>query len=367
MNSVERNIVMRVLFLMLGCLLTVGVIALVTVLQTDASYSVPLEPNAGAAAETEEVPLGAAEMPEDAYLPVRLTFAGTCTTGAMLGSASYGTFNEMLREKGTAYFLEELSGVFCEDSFTLASCDVVLSDREELAPAARTTLEWYRGSADAAMIFADGGVDMLSLHSYHTWDYGEPGYSDTKAALETAGLAWCDHGKAAYYEQDGISVAVYCRYVDDETDADAVRNWIAGAAEHDFTAVYIVTPVTGAYQPDDARKAMFRSFAEAGADLVAGTDTARIQPVETWGDSRIVYSLGALIDGKNKYPDLYTLVLGVELQVLDGELCGVEYTMNPCRTYDADHAWHPSFVTDADEVQVLEEFLSGVRETPVSD
>lgn len=367
MNSIEKTIVMRVLFVILGLAITSGLIALVTVLNTDASYPVPLEPNAEGLAAAEELPLEVSEMPEDAYMPVRITFGGICTTGSMLGSDSYGTFNELLAAESPAYFLEPLNDVFLRDDLTVSVCDTVLSDAEELAPASRTTLEWYRGPAEAARVFADGGVDVLSLHSYHTWDYGEAGYADTRTALENVGLDWCDHGKAVYHEQEGISAALYCRYVDDENDAEAVRAWLADEMNYDFVAVYIVTPPTGSYLPDESRQAMFRSFAEAGADLVVGTDTEQIQPCETWGDSKIVYSIGALLDGKNKYPDPYTLVLGAELQVIDGELQGVDYTLIPCRTYDDDCAWRPHPLDDPEEIRTVFEFLSGVRDTPRPD
>lgn len=367
MKSRERSVIIRVLFILLGVGMTAGLISLITILNTDASYPVPLEPNEAAAAETEEVPLGTSDMPEDAYMPVRITFGGLCTTGSMLGSDSYGTFNGMLAAEGPGYFLEPLNELFLQDDLTVSVCDAVLSDAEDLMPASRGSLEWYRGSADAARVFADGGVDVLSLHAYHTWDYGEAGYTDTAAALEAAGLAWCDHGKAFYYEKEGIRAALYCRFTDDEADAEAVAAWLAGAAEYDFTAVYIVTPPAGSYLPDESRKEMFRSFAEAGADLVVGTDGERIQPCETWGDSRIFYSLGALINGKNKYPDPYTLVLGAELQTVGGELRNVEYTLTPCRTYDDDCAWRPHPLEDAVEKQNVFDFLSGKRGSPRSD
>ncbi len=367
MNSTEKTIVRRVLFVILGIALTAGGIALMTVLNTDASYPVPLEPNGEALAGTEEVPLEVSEMPGDAYMPVRITFAGICTTGSMLGSDSYGTFNELLAAEGPAYILEPLNDVFLADDLTVSVCDTVLSDSEELVPAVRTTPEWYRGPAEAARIFADSGVDVLSLHSYHTWDYGEAGYADTRTSLEAAGLDWCDHGKAVYHEQEGITAALYCRYVDEEADADAVLAWLADAVLYDFTAVYIVTPPTGSYLPDESRQAMFRSFAEAGADLVVGTDTERIQPCETWGDSRIVYSIGALVDGKNRYPDPYTLVLGAELRVIGGELQSVDYTLLPCRTYDDECAWRPHPLDDPAEIQTVFEFLSCERDTPLPD
>lgn len=367
MNSIEKNIVMRMLFVLLAVVMTAGLIALVTVLNTDASYPVPLDPNDEAMTETEEMPLDVSPMPEDAYMPVYLTFGGGCTAGSMLGSDSYGTFNELLEAEGAPYFLENLNDLFHTDDLTLVGCDVVLSD-SELTAAERGVTEWYRGPSSAAQVFAEGGVDVVSLHSFHTWDYGEAGYADTKAAVENAGLLWGDHGKAIYHEQAGISIAVYCRYVDDETDAEGVRAWLdMTATAHDYVVVYITTPETGSYLPDEFRQAMFRSFAEAGADLVVGTDTECIQPCETWGGSMIAYSLGALLDGQTKYPEPYTLVLGAELQIIDGILLGVEYTLTPCRTYDDEHAWCTSVLDDPDESAAVMDFLEGNRETPLLD
>jgi len=134
---------------------------------------------------------------------------------------------------------------------------------------------------------------------------------------------------------------VYCRYVDDASDADNILAWLAGASEHDYTALYLITPETESDLPDENRQAMFRSFAEAGADLIAATDTAQVQTYETWGDSMILYSMGALLDGRTKYPSPSALLCGVELQVIDGEITNVEYEVIPCRTYDDDHAWKP--------------------------
>ena len=232
MNSREKTIVMRVLFVILVLALTAGLVALVTVLNTDASYPVPLEPGVQAVPEDADSPLEVSEMPEDAYMPVRLTFAGSCTPGSMLGSDSYGTFNELFASEGSTYFLEPLREIFLADDVTVSVCDAVLSDAAERTPAARGAAAWYRGPADAARIFADGGVDVLSLHAYHTWDYGADGYNDTAAALENAGLAWCDHGKAFYYEKEGITAALYCRYADDESDSEAVLAWLENAENY---------------------------------------------------------------------------------------------------------------------------------------
>lgn len=363
MNTVEKNIVKRVLFCILSVSMTAGAITLATVLGSDASYTAPITPNETSPVEEEDVPLSASSMPEDAYAPVYLTFGGSCTVGSMLGSDSYGTFNALLSESGEAYFLDRMCDLFDNDDFTFVLCNTVLSDND-LSPAERGTTEWYRAPSNAARIFGEGGVEAVALHAFHTWDYGETGYSDTKAALESADILWGDHGKALYYEKNDISIALYERYVDDETDAEGVLAWLSSTgAAHDYTAVYIVLPEDENTMSAKARRDILRSFAEGGADVVVATDTVRVGRVEEWGDSLIVYSLGALLDGRTKYPEQYTLVLGVELKTLDGELNGVEYTLTPCRTYDASAAWCPFPVTDEGELSLVTDYLYGRSDT----
>ncbi|MGN1345452.1 MAG: CapA family protein [Eubacteriales bacterium] len=367
MKVKEKIIVARLLYLLAAFCLTAALIGLAVILNTDASYAVPLDANDTAAVGTTDPPLEASPVPEEAYEVVRLTFAGSCTAGSMLGSDSYGTFNEMLTSSGPSYFLGNLEPMFAADDLTIAGCDVVLSDSDALESVERTVPEWYRGKASAAEIFSGSGVEVLSLECFHTRDYGNTGYADTKAALEAAGLSWGDHSRAVYYEKSGLSVAVYCRYLEDENDAAGIIAWLNGAsASNDYVALYLTTPETGSYLPDESRRTLFRSFVDAGADLVVGTDTASIQPCEKYGEGAIFYSLGALLDGASKYPDEYTLLLGVELQVIDGTLQKAEYTITPCCTYDNTHAWRPSILTaeDADTYTSVMDFLRGARSTP---
>ncbi len=346
MNVREKIIVVRLIYIIAAFLLTFGLIALCTVLNTDSSYPANILPNEIATAGNEEPPLDAVDEPEDAHEPVRLTFAGTCTVGSMLGSSTYGTFNYMLETEGAGYFLGALSEYFTRDDLTIAGCDVVLSDSDSLEAAERIVPEWYRGPTSAAEIFQSAGVDVLALDCFHAMDYGDAGYADTKAALEAAGLRWGDYGQAVYFDKSGISVAVYCRAVEDENDEAGILEWIANASlNRDFVAVYVTTAETGAHLPDESRCALFRSFIDAGADLVVGTDTAYVQPYEEWGGGYVVYSLGALLDGASKYPEKYTALLGVEIKVIDGKICDVDYNLIPCLTYDENHAWRPSVLT----------------------
>lgn len=345
MKIMERIVLGRTIYLVAAgaVLLILGV--LYTIFGTEASYSPPLETAESSDAHSPDEIILPVEEPDNSYEISTVTFGGSCTTGSMLGISAYGTFNGALEENGTGYFFENLKEIFLTDDFTIAGLDAVLTDRQ-LEPAEKDSREWFSAPASAAGIFSDGGVDALSIEFPGTHDYGNEGYSDTEAALEAAGVYWCDSGRAVYRELDnGLTVGIYCCKFREE-DAEGVKAWIAGAKEKaDFIALY-VSDADASSVPGESKKALLRSYADAGADLIAGTNGAALQPAEEYNGSYIVYSLGSLIDGAALYREENTVLLQAELRARDGELTGVEYRFIPCRTSEAEKTWKPAAITD---------------------
>jgi len=303
------------------------------------------------------------EEPAYSYETSVLTFGGSCTAGSMLGSAVYGTFNGTLAEHGTAYFFEDLAEFLINDDFTVAGLDVTLTDRE-LTPAEKEEREWFTAPASAAAVFSDGGIEGLSMEFSRTRDYGKEGYADTAAALENLGIVWGDTGKAIYRElSNGIRIAVYCCQLR-EDQIENVQNWLSGAREKaDFVALYL-SDSEESYEPSESKKALMRSYIDAGADLIVGTNGAVLQPAEKYGDGLIAFSLGSLIDGASRYHEEYTVLLQVQLQARNGELIGIEYRFIPCCTFDDEHSWRPTPVMDESEAENVLAFLDGKRSEP---
>lgn len=358
MKIMERIVLGRTVFMVLAVigLLILGTVY--TIFGTDADFTPGLNNALPAESESPSETIGHISEPEYAYETNTITFGGSCTVGSMLGIAAYGTFNGTLEEQGADYFLEHLREIFLADDFTLAGLDSTLTDRV-LTPADKDEREWFIAPASAVSIFSESGADALSLEFAGTRDYGSEGYSDTAAVLDAAGIQWGDSGKAVYYQLDNeIRIAVYCCYLKPES-SENIRNWIAGAEEKaDFIALYLTDSVES-YEPEEEKTSLMRSFIDAGADLVVGTNGTTLQPAEEYNGGYIAYSLGCLLDGASLYHEDYTVLLQVELKSRDGRLIEAEYNMIPCHTADGEQAWKPIPVTDAEKLERVMAFLRG--------
>ena len=363
MKIMERIALGRTVYLVLAVIGLLILGAVYTIFGTEADFAPVLETvSPGESGEPSQT-LPPIEEPSYSYQTDTITFGGSCTAGSMLGSAAYGTFNGALAEQGSAYFFENLADLLKNDAFTVAGLDVTLTDRE-LTPAEKEEREWFTSPASTGKVFSDGGIDALSMEFTRTKDYGSEGYADTAAALENAGITWCDSGKAVYRELDsGVKIAVYCCQLRAD-QAENVKNWLAGAREKaDFVALYLSDTVES-YEPTDEKLALLRSYLDAGADLVAGTNGAMLQPAEEYNGGFIAPSLGSLIDGASRYHEEYTVLLQAELQSRNGELTGVQYRFIPCYTSDGDQSWRPTPVTGESDRENVLAFLRGDRFKP---
>ncbi len=363
MKIMERIALGRTVYLVSAVvgLLILG--AVYTIFGTEATFTPGLDKAVPGEMDTPSGAMEPIREPEYAYETNTITFGGSCTAGSMLGSAAYGTFNGTLEKNGAEYFLENLTEIFLTDDFTLAGLDATFTDRA-LPPAEKEEREWFMAPSAAAEIFSKSGVDALSTEFQRTRDYGSEGYTDTGAALDTVGVQWGDSGKAIYRRMDsGIDIAVYCCQLRQD-QAENVRNWIAGAQEKaDFVALYL-TDSRESYEPDGEKITLMRSYIDAGADLVVGTNGAMLQPAEEYSSGYIACSLGSLIDGASRYHEDYTALLQAELRSRNGELIDVEYRMIPCHTADGEQSWRPSPVMETTEFGNVLAFLRGDRLKP---
>jgi len=363
MKIMERIVLGRTVYLVLAVvgLLVLG--AVYTIFGTEADFTPGPESASPGESDTPSGSIDPIREPDYAYETDVITFGGSCTAGSMLGSAAYGTFNGTLEENGAGYFFENLADIFDSDGFTLVGLDSTFTDRE-LTPAEKEEREWFTAPSSAAEIFSLGGVDALALEFSHTRDYGSDGYADTVLALEAAGIQWGDSGKAVYHELDsGVKIAVYCNQLKADR-AENIRNWIDGAQEKaDFVVLYL-TDSGESRDPGEEKTSLMRSFIDAGADLVVGTNGAVLQPAEYYGGGYIACSLGSLIDGGSRYNEEHTALLQVELRSRDGELTDAQFRMIPCSTADGEQSWKPTPITDADDCESVLAFLQGDQPRP---
>lgn len=362
MPILDRIRAQRFVFILVVTVLVVGLMSLYVAIFTDSNFAAGIESPDSIDVSTPEDPISNVGEPDYSYNLTTISIAGSCTPASMLGSSSYGTFNDALEENGSPYFLRGLSDKFRVDDFTLAACNAVFSDREDLTPLESTT-EWFKGGAANAKIFADGCIDGLVLECARAGNYGTQGYSDTKAAIESAGLLWSDLGRAIYKDINGLRIAIYCGKLS-EKNVLGMISWTENASQkNDFVILYLTDTEEG-HLPSSNKKSTFRSFIDAGADVVVGTNGINIQPAESYSDGFIVYSLGALIDGASRYPDLYTAVVQINIRSDKGKIVSTSYEVVPYLTYSESKPWQPADIKDAEVMSKLNAFIRGDRATP---
>lgn len=342
MHERRTTVIKRTIFVVI---MTIAVTALLLVsheLNEGANYNAENSPvrklasQDGTSYETEQ---GIAE-PEDAYTVVQLTLGGNCTPASMLGSSTYGTFNAIAEEEGTAYFLSRLSGIFAKDDCTVLGCAAVFSDNS-LAPIAKETgdtLEWYLAPKKNMEIFSTAGVEVLSVDNSRVKDYGPEGVDSTQAAATSMGMLWSNSGKAVYLDRAGIRIGLLCTSLRDGADSAGLMAWIEKATEScQYVIVYVDREASeGTYYTDLAH-----SLIDAGCGLVCYTGYCGENGVssEVYHEGVIVDSLGYLLDGGNKFPTADTALYCLAITVDDGIITKIEGQLIPVKPYD--EPWQP--------------------------
>ena len=360
MSNRDRKAIQRTVFTVAAAVATAALMALCAVLLQSSNYGANVVSPDRSSPLPGEVPETQVREPDDSYELVTVNFTGSMTVGSMLGSNTFGTFNKHVQEHGPEFFLQDLSDLLKEDQLTVAVCDVVLSDSESLDPVAKTDPVWSRGPVSNVEIFKKGGIDLLSVASSRIHDYGEAGYDDTVQTIFGNGLALIPENDYVRFESSGMTAAVISCFLGENDDA--VRELIREARSgSDLVAVCAFDGGSG-YQPSPEKAEAFRSFIDAGADVVAGTNGMNLQPAERYNGGMIAYSLGCLIDGMNRYGERYSAVLKCELRrTADGTVEKV-FSVIPLVTYTVEYQWRPQVLTEIEMLTQVTAFLNGERE-----
>lgn len=164
------------------------------------------------------------------------------------------------------------------------------------------------------------GFNYLKLNNMHVWDYGETGFTDTLKTLNDAGFATSGAGKneeeaSRFYRTNisGYAVSILSvaashldpyntnRKLSAATETKAGILWESDKLfdmirEEKKNGSIIIINVHGGTEyttnPTDEQRQLYRRLCDAGADVVFGSHPHVVQPVEWYGNSLIVWSLG---------------------------------------------------------------------------
>jgi len=241
---------------------------------------------------------------------ITVSFLGDCLMATVLGNSPVGSFNETADIQPTTYFFEKAMPIIAKDDFTIANCENVFTDlpltevEKGYSPAF-----WFRSKMKNAKIFSDNSIDAVTLANNHTFDYGEKGLTDTKTALEKAGVLWGNEDKTVILEKNGVKIAVVSvMFSQWATNSKTINQLNELEKTTDIQVVVFHGGEEKVHTAEEWKKKASHDFIDNGADLVIGGHPHVLQPFEEYKGKHIIYSLGNFCYGGASYPENRTII-----------------------------------------------------------
>lgn len=266
-----------------------------------------------------------------------LTAPSTTTTTLLRGElVIHGTgdvavdpvYIPALAQAGWDHAWSGLNGLFLDDHLTVINLECVPSDVGTPLDKAFT----FRCPSDALPSIRSNGIDVANQANNHSNDYGKEAMLDGRANLIANGIApvgtGADYDEAtqpAIFEIEGWRIAVlgFGRKADSESwyagddrpgmagavNTEAMVDVIAEAArDADLVIVTIHWGVELDTTPraEDVRRA--EEMVAAGADIIFGHHSHRLQPLELIEGRPVFYSLANFVWPHNSIPSATTAV-----------------------------------------------------------
>lgn len=190
---------------------------------------------------------------------------------------------------------------------------------------------------DYVKILTQGGVDFVTTANNHMMDFGDKGAQSTYDALEAGGLAYGKEKEAQIIKtKSGLKVGIYTAGTDKKPEA--FQSDITAAVEQlktdgaDYVIVMLHWGKELYYSPDSAQIELAHACVDAGADLVYGSHSHCLQPVEQYNDGFILYSVGNWVFGGNTAPtDCDTAIIQITIKRdVYGNLTNESFDAIPC-------------------------------------
>ena len=293
----------------------------------------------------------------DGAFLMTVTCAGDFTIGKDMNHKDLFT-PELKKNGGDINFvMQHVKKIFQEDDLTLINFEGTLTD-STFKPKSKTRDDFiFSISPSYVSVLPDNGVEAVCLDNNHVLDHGEEGLEDTKQALREAGVIYSTPIETGVFSYKGIiqvaMLSYNCidrygtgfksnkykgQYTDDflqyDTFEEAVCAQIAEAKKN--YALVIVSFHWGRekdYAPTQNQIRLGRMAADAGADLVVGHHSHRIQPIEYYNGTLICYSLANFcFAGNSKPSDMSSYMLQARFRVKeDGTAAFRDFIIIPYR------------------------------------
>lgn len=273
---------------------------------------------------------------DDGSVIVTISATGDVTIGGDTRKSGKSIFDKQLaqEELGLDFPLSNVKSIFEADDMTLINFEGTLTNTKS---ATKNTYS-FAAPPEYVQVLTSSSVEAVSLENNHVMDHGTAGYQDTCDTLAAAGIAYSGHlGASTFTTDTGVKIGMLAYqtfngnykniYASIEGDIQALRD--AGCA------LVIVSYHWGAekdYVPNERQVPLGRATIDAGADLVIGHHSHRMNPIELYKGKYICYSLGNFSFAGNAKPeDMDTYIFQQRFRVYpDGTAENADMRIIPC-------------------------------------
>ena len=308
---------------------------------------------------------------EDGSVIVTISATGDVTIGGDTRKSGASVFDKQLalEPSGLDFPLENTRAILEADDMTIVNFEGTLTNTKS------KTKNTYSFAAppEYVQVLTSGSVEAVSLENNHIMDHGEQGYADTCEALAGAGILYSGHlGSAIYTTDTGVDIGMLSYqtfngnykniYASIEGDIKALRD--AGCE------LVIVSYHWGEekdYLPNERQVPLGRATIDAGADLVLGHHSHRMNPIEEYKGKYICYSLGNFSFAGNTRPDdMDTYIFQQRFRVYPqtGVVENEGFRIVPCSISSQEKVndFKPTPADASDSVRIVERLLELNRE-----
>lgn len=273
---------------------------------------------------------------DDGSVIVTVSATGDVTIGGDTRKSGKSIFDKQLaqEELGLDFPLSNVRSIFEADDMTLVNFEGTLTDTKS---ATKNTYS-FAAPPEYVQVLTSASVEAVSLENNHVMDHGDAGYRDTCQTLSDAGIVYSGHlGSSTYMTDTGVKIGMLAYqtfngnykniYASIEGDIQSLRD--AGCS------IVIVSYHWGEekdYVPNERQVPLGRATIDAGADLVIGHHSHRMNPIEIYKGKYICYSLGNFsFAGNSKPDDMDTFIYQQRFRVYpDGAVENADMRIIPC-------------------------------------
>lgn len=260
-----------------------------------------------------------------------LSFIGDCTLWSSINFENSSVGYAKVMNGDYSYPFANTAQYFADDDYTIANLECTLSDKKIYS----AEQFYFMAPTEYAGILTDGGVDFVTTANNHLRDFGDTGIERTYETLANYGIPYGEEAQAQMVTTAaGLKLGLYSAGTD---LAPNKAKAVAGIEQLKTEgAEYIICLFHWGqelyYSPNEAQLTVARACIDAGADMVYGSHTHCLQPIEEYNGGLILYSMGNWSFGGSTRPsDPDTAIVQVTLsRQADGTISRDGFNVIPC-------------------------------------